>query len=505
MALTFNSTYYYQQRPDVLEAYLASGMSVSAAVFAQNHYDQFGWKEGSNPNPVFDTDEYLAANADVAAAGVNPFVHYQTFGQAEGRAPNASFPSLEEFNWEVYIAANADLQAAGINTAAEAYDHFITFGYAEGRPGTPAALSFTLEEAIAAGDDLPVGYTLTTSSLTGVQTLASVAAAAAIVAGAANADELEFGGDFTVEDSAENVLADAADGELSVDVSIITITDENLTMEQRDALLDLGFEGEDLPPLTGDDALAEALGTLQDSFEARADALAEAALIDNAEATLDGGPGLSGAALDGFVAAYTEAQLDAEVALAEAAVNTSLATLATARAGTTDATLQTNYDTTLAAALADTAPGGARDLLNARTAAQAALDADLAADGSNVELLTELRDDLVSAVAEGLVSTTQVDTAGPVTVAQLIDSLNAFLAGAPTEATAAVRVTTIATYDSLANLNLTDADASSDAVVQRDGLISAVTAAQAALALDVEGNAFATAEAALECPPDSHR
>ena len=153
MALTFNSTYYYSQRPDVLEAYLNSGFTVSAFEFALNHYNNFGWKEGSNPNPVFITSEYLTENQDVAAAGVNPFQHYQMYGQAEGRAPNATFPSLAEFDWETYVAANPDLGAAGINTAAEAYDHYITFGYAEGRPGAPDNSDFQLVQAVSAYQD----------------------------------------------------------------------------------------------------------------------------------------------------------------------------------------------------------------------------------------------------------------------------------------------------------------------------------------------------------------
>ena len=154
MALTFNATYYFTQRPDVLNAYFASGTSVSAQEFALNHYNNFGWKEGSNPNEVFDTSDYLSENPDVAAAGINPFQHYQQFGQAEGRAPNATFPSLAEFDAEAYLSANPDLGAAGINTAAEAYDHYITFGYAEGRPGAPDNADFqlvaTLENVTAA-------------------------------------------------------------------------------------------------------------------------------------------------------------------------------------------------------------------------------------------------------------------------------------------------------------------------------------------------------------------
>lgn len=149
MALTFDAVYYYSTRPDVLQAFLSSDMSVSGYDFALNHYNTFGWKEGSNPNQVFITDEYLADNPDVKAAGVNPFEHYNNHGQAEGRAPNSTFPSLAEFDAETYLAQNPDLGAAGITTAAAAYDHYITFGWNEGRPGAPDNADFLLAQAFS--------------------------------------------------------------------------------------------------------------------------------------------------------------------------------------------------------------------------------------------------------------------------------------------------------------------------------------------------------------------
>lgn len=148
MALSFDTTYYFNKRPDVLTAWLNSDRALSPQEFALKHYNEFGWKEGYNPNEVFDTNEYLEANPDVAAAGVNPFTHYNEFGQAEGRAPNADFPALEDFDWEAYVGANPDLQAAGINTAAAAYDHYITFGWNEERPGAPDNAEFKLKKAL---------------------------------------------------------------------------------------------------------------------------------------------------------------------------------------------------------------------------------------------------------------------------------------------------------------------------------------------------------------------
>ena len=45
----------------------------------------FGWSEGRDPGPNFDTTSYLVANPDVAAAGANPLQHYLEFGINEGR------------------------------------------------------------------------------------------------------------------------------------------------------------------------------------------------------------------------------------------------------------------------------------------------------------------------------------------------------------------------------------------------------------------------------------
>lgn len=140
MALTFDATYYLQQRPDVFQAFVAAAGSTGLtwAQFAEQHYNNSGRFEGSNPNAIFNTNEYLTANPDVAAAGVNPFQHYLAVGASEGRAPSASFPSFASFDADAYLAANPDLVAAGITTKNQAYEHFVLAGQFEGRPGAPA-------------------------------------------------------------------------------------------------------------------------------------------------------------------------------------------------------------------------------------------------------------------------------------------------------------------------------------------------------------------------------
>jgi len=148
MALTFDATYYYKNRPDVLEAFLKSGTTLSAFEFALSHYNNHGWKEGANPSAVFNTAEYLNANPDVKAAGVNPFDHLNQHGLAEGRAPSLEYPSINEFDWQTYLNSNPDLKAAGITTAEAAYTHYINHGYAENRPGSPDLTQFKLQKAL---------------------------------------------------------------------------------------------------------------------------------------------------------------------------------------------------------------------------------------------------------------------------------------------------------------------------------------------------------------------
>lgn len=131
MAFAFNATYYLQQNPDVLNAVLA-GVIPSAEYHFMNH----GWKEGRDPNAVFDTTEYVILYPDVLAAGINPFVHFATFGAAEGRAPSQEYAQVaQNFDAAAYLAANSDVKAAVDAGALTAYQHFILHGQYEGRPG----------------------------------------------------------------------------------------------------------------------------------------------------------------------------------------------------------------------------------------------------------------------------------------------------------------------------------------------------------------------------------
>ena len=109
----FDYVYYLQHNPDVAAAH----------VDPFQHFQTTGWKEGRNPNALFDTNGYLAAYADVAAAGINPLDHYNQFGWNEGRDPSAGFDTTD------YLAAYPDVAAAHVDPLA----HFLQFGIHEGR------------------------------------------------------------------------------------------------------------------------------------------------------------------------------------------------------------------------------------------------------------------------------------------------------------------------------------------------------------------------------------
>ncbi|MCP1558866.1 UNVERIFIED_ORG: hypothetical protein M2438_002956 [Methylobacterium sp. SuP10 SLI 274] len=106
-------SYYLERYPDV----------GTAGLSPENHYNQFGWLEGRDPNAFFSTGGYLAANSDVAKAGINPLAHFDQFGWKEGRDPSAAFDN------ELYLARNADVKAAGMDPLL----HFLDNGQAEGR------------------------------------------------------------------------------------------------------------------------------------------------------------------------------------------------------------------------------------------------------------------------------------------------------------------------------------------------------------------------------------
>ena len=116
-ASLFDSDYYLANNADVVEG----------EIDPLAHYMNVGWAEGRNPCALFDNDWYLDQYKDVASAGVNPLTHYVTTGWREGRAPHPFFDA----KW--YLEAYSDVAAAGL----EPLSHYLTAGWREGRKPNP--------------------------------------------------------------------------------------------------------------------------------------------------------------------------------------------------------------------------------------------------------------------------------------------------------------------------------------------------------------------------------
>ncbi|GJD48246.1 hypothetical protein OPKNFCMD_0963 [Methylobacterium crusticola] len=117
----FDAEYYLLANPDVARAAREAG--AGAFELAYRHYATLGWREGRDPNAAFDTRGYLAAYADVAAAGIDPLLHYDQFGWRENRDPS------RQLDTSAYLAANPDVAGAGIDPML----HYLQFGAREGR------------------------------------------------------------------------------------------------------------------------------------------------------------------------------------------------------------------------------------------------------------------------------------------------------------------------------------------------------------------------------------
>lgn len=142
----FDKKYYLEFNPDV----------EVGGIDPLHHYVLHGWKEGRDPSREFSTSYYLDQNADVMSAGINPLYHYVTRGRLEGRAPApAGFagrkthsglrPELHRLKImprakqvellrsegvdQAYRDLHADINKIGIDPI----EHFLTYGWLEGR------------------------------------------------------------------------------------------------------------------------------------------------------------------------------------------------------------------------------------------------------------------------------------------------------------------------------------------------------------------------------------
>jgi len=125
-----NLDLYRGVNPDLAAAGINSNLQ------AFYHLQSYGIAEGRRFSYGFNDSFYRAANPDLAAAGINnneaAFEHFRAYGLNEGRV------SAENFNVRYYVGTNADLRAAGFNFG-QAFTHFVTIGYREGRPAIPGS------------------------------------------------------------------------------------------------------------------------------------------------------------------------------------------------------------------------------------------------------------------------------------------------------------------------------------------------------------------------------
>lgn len=141
----FNANLYLAKNPDLVRA----GLHTEEQLW--DHYVNYGAQESRTvetraPNAWFDVNYYLGSYPDLIAAGVTAaqaLDHYFTYGINEGRQFNATIRT-SDFTADDYAAENADVrEALGIEEDAEltAQDkanllkHYLAWGYAENREG----------------------------------------------------------------------------------------------------------------------------------------------------------------------------------------------------------------------------------------------------------------------------------------------------------------------------------------------------------------------------------
>lgn len=87
------------------------------------HYVRLGASLDMRPSPIFDRGWYLKANADVAAAGIEPLRHFLEHGSAEGRSPGPYFDA----KW--YKAQHKSSGAAHADPLGHYFNHARQAGY----------------------------------------------------------------------------------------------------------------------------------------------------------------------------------------------------------------------------------------------------------------------------------------------------------------------------------------------------------------------------------------
>lgn len=103
---------------------------------------------------TFDPTQYLAANPDVKAAGMDPLTHYLTYGFNENRALDTAGDRINQgFDPTAYLAQNPDVAAAKMDPLA----HYLEFGAHEGRAAPTGSNPYSFSNSNVGGYQVPNG------------------------------------------------------------------------------------------------------------------------------------------------------------------------------------------------------------------------------------------------------------------------------------------------------------------------------------------------------------
>ena len=234
------------------------------------HYLLLGRAEGRPTS--FDANEYLAANSDLVSAGVSTtdaLAHYLAFGRTEGR---------NFFDSEQYLATYADIAAAGVDAAA----HYLASGAAEGR---------TLFLETATGTDVSTAQTPTTTptisiatasvaegdsgttDLTFTVSLSEASTSAVSVAYASKDGTATAGTDYTAASGTLSIAAGATSGTITVPVTGDTTNESDETVRvtlsspTNGVFADSASSATATGTITNDDALTPTLSIADASLD----------------------------------------------------------------------------------------------------------------------------------------------------------------------------------------------------------------------------------------------
>lgn len=157
----FDEGFYLSNNPDVQNA-VANGVFETGF----EHFLEFGLSEGRAPQSelkFFSENGYLASNPDVQAEVDNEFFasgldHFLTFGlnneEVQGRIDNGG-TGFDYFDEVFYLSSNPDVEIAFINADFDSgLEHFIQFGFSEGRVPGQSLIFFTEDDYLASNPDV---------------------------------------------------------------------------------------------------------------------------------------------------------------------------------------------------------------------------------------------------------------------------------------------------------------------------------------------------------------